>query len=133
MKNTNGVYQVNRIIEKPSLSQAELELLIPGIRMGYYLCVFGMHVLQPRIFEILQHQFEDCRKENKELQLTPALQALASEESYLALEMKGRRYDLSARHGLLQAQLALGLSGKEKEEIITTVLRLLAEIQQSAF
>ncbi len=33
-----GVYQIEKIIEKPSLSLAELELQTPGLRVGYYLC-----------------------------------------------------------------------------------------------
>ncbi len=127
LSDSNGIYQVSHIIEKPSLSQAELELHIPGLRMGYYLCVFGMHALQPRVFEILEEHFETCKANGTELQLTPALQALANEQSYLAFEMKGRRYDLSSTYGLLQTQLALGLSGKNKEEMLSTVLRLLAE------
>ncbi len=121
----DGLYQVKKIIEKPSLSQAELELEIPHIRMGYYLCVFGMHVLEPVIFDILEQQFADG--DGKDLQLTPALQALADQQKYLALEIEGRRYDLSATHGLLQAELALGLAGQQREELMTTLLRLLAE------
>ena len=128
----DGVYQVHKIVEKPSLSQAEMELSIPGFRMGYYLCVFGMHILQPAIFNILEAQFEQCQTEEKDLQLTPALHQLALDQAYLALEMKGRRFDLSGAHGYLQAQLGLGLAGKEKEEVLTTVLRLLAEEQQYA-
>ena len=39
-----GVYAIEKIIEKPSISQAELSLLMPGQRAGFYLCFFGMHV-----------------------------------------------------------------------------------------
>ena len=130
LSNEKEIYEVNRIIEKPSLSKAETCLHIPSLRMGYYLCIFGMHVLQADIFNILNKQFEVCKKEGKELQLTPALQVLAEREAYLALEVKGRRYDLGIPHGCLQAELALGLAGKGKEEILTKVLRLLAEVQQ---
>src|SRR3990172_326454 len=47
-----GVYQIETIIEKPSVSQAELDLKTSGLRAGYYLCFFGMHVFQPSLFEI---------------------------------------------------------------------------------
>lgn len=122
-----GIYEVKKIIEKPDLSQAELSLHVPHIRMGYYLCVFGMHVLTADIFKILERQFEATKKDDTILQLTPALQELADHQGHLAFEMQGRRFDLSASHGLLQAQIALGLAGKEREEILTTILRLLAE------
>jgi UTP--glucose-1-phosphate uridylyltransferase len=119
-----GVYEIEKIIEKPSLSTAELELQTPGLRAGYYLCFFGMHVLTPTIFDILErHQSQGTGN----LLLTPALQELAETEKYLALEVKGTRYDLSRRHGLLRAQLALGLAGEAHDETLTTMVELLAE------
>jgi UTP--glucose-1-phosphate uridylyltransferase len=119
-----GVYEIEKIIEKPSLSTAELELQTPGLRAGYYLCFFGMHVLMPTIFNILErHQSQSTGN----LLLTPALQDLAETEKYLALEVKGTRYDLSRRHGLLRAQLALGLAGEAHGETLTTMVELLAE------
>lgn len=42
-----GIYQIEKIIEKPSISQAELELLTPGLKAGYYLCFFGMNIFKP--------------------------------------------------------------------------------------
>jgi UTP--glucose-1-phosphate uridylyltransferase len=119
-----GVYEIEKIIEKPSLSTAELELQTSGLRAGYYLCFFGMHVLTPTIFNILErHQSQNSGN----LLLTPALQELAETEKYLALEVKGTRYDLSRRHGLLRAQLALGLAGEAHDETLTTMVELLAE------
>jgi len=119
-----GVYTIEKIIEKPSLSTAELELATPGLRTGYYLCFFGMHVLTPGIFGILErHQASS----NGNLLLTPALQELAETEKYLALEVRGTRYDLSRPHGLLRAQLALGLAGDARTETLSTMVELLAE------
>lgn len=125
--NQPGVYQVEKIIEKPSLSVAELELQTPGLRLGYYLCFFGMHVLTPNIFELL----EQGQARGGALPLTPALQQLAAKEKYLALEVKGNRYDLSKKFGMLQAQVALGLAGKAHDETLTTLVELLAEANMS--
>jgi UTP--glucose-1-phosphate uridylyltransferase len=125
--NQPGVYQVEKIIEKPSLSVAELELQTPGLRLGYYLCFFGMHVLTPNIFELL----EQGPARGGALPLTPALQQLAAKEKYLALEVKGNRYDLSKKFGMLQAQVALGLAGKAHDETLTTLVELLAEANMS--
>jgi UTP--glucose-1-phosphate uridylyltransferase len=124
--NQAGVYQIERIIEKPSLSTAELELQTQGLRQGYYLCFFGMHVLQPEVFELLEKRLASS---NGNLQLTPVLQELAETEKYLALEVKGNRYDLSKKFGMLQAQLALGLAGEAKEETLTTLVGVMAEAQ----
>ncbi|WP_210464833.1 UTP--glucose-1-phosphate uridylyltransferase [Rufibacter roseolus] len=127
LANQKGVYQIDRIIEKPSLSIAELELQTPGLRAGYYLCFFGMHVLTPTVFGILE---ANLKNGSQNVQLTPALQELAATEKYLALEVKGNRYDLSKKQGLLQAQIALGLAGQAHDETLTSMVELLAEANQ---
>ncbi|WP_161890477.1 UTP--glucose-1-phosphate uridylyltransferase [Pontibacter russatus] len=119
-----GVYQIEKIIEKPSLSVAELELQTPGLRVGYYLCFFGMHVFTPAVFEILEKY---VARDGGNILLTPALQELAETDKYLALEVKGNRYDLSKKLGWLQAQIALGLAGQAHDETLTSMVDLLAE------
>jgi UTP--glucose-1-phosphate uridylyltransferase len=123
----SGIYQIEKLIEKPSLSQAELELQTPGLRMGYYLCFFGMHVLTPSVFPLLE---KAATTSPNNILLTPALQQLAEMEKYLALEVKGKRYDLSKRNGLLSAQIALGLASEAKAETLTTIVEALAEAQR---
>ncbi|MCX7019382.1 MAG: sugar phosphate nucleotidyltransferase [bacterium] len=122
-----GVYQIERILEKPSISQAELELQVPGLRAGHYLCFFGMHVLSPAVFFILESQINAGLRQQGQLQLTPALEQLARAEKYLALEVTGTRYDIGRRFGLLQSQLALALNGCDRDEVLTLVINLLAE------
>ncbi|MDX9975157.1 MAG: sugar phosphate nucleotidyltransferase [FCB group bacterium] len=121
-----GLYQIENIVEKPSLSRAELELHTPGLRVGHYLCFFGMHVLTPRIFELLD---EERAKSNGDLQLTPALNTLTQRDKYLALEIQGSRYDIGARFGLFEAQVALGLAGPYRSELLSKMVDLLAEAQ----
>lgn len=122
----DGAYQIERIIEKPSVSQAELELHTPGLRVGHYLCFFGMYVLTPSIFEVLEEALHSGG-ERHDVALTPALQELAKRERFLALELQGMRYDIGAHFGLLQTQLALSLAGRQREEVLTSMLELLAE------
>jgi UTP--glucose-1-phosphate uridylyltransferase len=128
LPNNDGVYQIEKIIEKPSLSVAELELQTPGLRAGYYLCFFGMHVFTPSVFALLE---KEIQKGGTNILLSPTLQQLAETEKYLALEVKGNRYDLSRKHGLLRAQIALGLAGKAHDETLTTMVELLAEANAS--
>ena len=84
-----------------------------------------MHILQPAIFDILQEQLDADK--NSELLLTPALQVLAERGEYLAKEIAGNRFDLSANYGLFQAQMALGLEGPGKNEVLTNIIELLSE------
>ena len=43
-----------------------------------------------------------------------------------AVELAGRRYDIGERYGLLTAQLAIALSGKDRDEVLTRLVDLLA-------
>ena len=60
------------------------------------------------------------------------LDALAGREKYLALEARGRRYSLDERYGLLTAQLALALSGREREEVLALLTELLVQRELDA-
>jgi UTP--glucose-1-phosphate uridylyltransferase len=126
-----GAYHIEKILEKPTLSQAELELHVPGLRMGHYLCFFGMHVLTHTLFQILEETINKTDNKQGEAQLTPSLEDLAHREKYLALELKGFRYDIGARFGMMKAQLALSLAGVDHDEALTELVDLLAEAKRS--
>jgi len=120
-----NVHQIEKIIEKPSVSQAELELKTPGLRTGYYLCFFGLHIFQPSMFDFLSDALNT--QKGKNLLLAPVQQKLAQNEKYLAMEIKGRRYDTSKKLGLLQAQIALGLAGEIRDELLVTLIQTIAD------
>ncbi len=119
-----GVYRIERILEKPSLSVAEQSLLTAGLRSGHYLCFFGMHVLTPAIFTLLEQALAEAQ--GRAVQLTPSLQELARREQYLALEVAGSRYDIGRKFGLLQTQLALAMAGVDRDEALRTLVELTA-------
>jgi UTP--glucose-1-phosphate uridylyltransferase len=121
--NRAGMYEVTDVLEKPTPTQAEQHLMVPGLRAGHYLCFFGMHVLPPHIMETLE-EFLSTPGEKKPL--SPALAQLSRRERYLALEIQGRRYDIGAKYGLLTAQLALALEGRDRDEVLSGLLELLA-------
>jgi len=123
---SRSLYEVETVVEKPTPTQAEQELIVPGLRAGHYLCFFGMHVLTPTVFDLL-----DSLGDVGDRQLSPALAALAGRERYLAYEVRGHRYNLGVTYGLLVAQLALGLSGKDRGEILAQLVELLARSPQA--
>ena len=120
----HGLYEVTDVLEKPTPTEAEQRLLVPGLRAGYYLCFFGMHVLTGTVMEKLSNLAENGSNPN--VQLTDALAALSAHERYLAAELCARRYDIGAQYGLLTAQLALALAGRDRDEVLTTIVELLA-------
>lgn len=122
------IYQVETVIEKPTPTVAEQHLMVPGLRAGHYLCFFGMHVLTPTIMDILQEQMTAHKSEpDTKITLSAALATLAKQEQYLALEKNDLRYDVGVKYGLLTAQLALALSGQEREEVMAKLLELLVQ------
>jgi UTP--glucose-1-phosphate uridylyltransferase len=121
---SNRLYLVERVMEKPTPTDAEQWLVVPGLRAGHYLCYFGMHVLTQGVMAILEEQLS-ARPQG--VTLSDALNELPRHERYLALESQGRRYDVGARYGILTAQLALALAGTDRDLVLSEVLELLAQ------
>lgn len=122
---TQDLYAIERVAEKPTPTEAEQTLLVPGLRAGHYLCFFGLHVFTPTVMELLDEAVRIS--DGGSIQLSPVLNALAGREKYLALEAKGRRYPVDAPYGLLTAQLALALSGRDREEVLALLGELLVQ------
>jgi len=122
----SGIYEVECVIEKPSPTQAEQKLSVPGLRTGHYLCFFGMHVLTHSVLQTLGKMLEGA-PDPKSVSLAAALDTLGGHGRYLAVELAGRRYDLDERYGLLTAQLALALDGEQRPEILARLVALLAD------
>lgn len=117
------LYEIETVLEKPTPTEAEQKLIVPGLRAGRYLCFFGMHVLTPVVMDLLA---EALASTTGTVTLSDALNRLAARERYLALELRGRRYDIGVRYGLLTAQLALAFEGKDREEVLANLVELMA-------
>ena len=128
----SDVYAIDEIVEKPNPTLAELRLQVPGLRAGHYLCFFGMHVLTPTVFEILDELVQGDVRELGSIQLTSALNALARREKYLALETKGSRFNLGVKYGGVEAQVALAMSGVDREQILAVLLEAVARIERAS-
>ncbi len=105
----DGLYEIERVVEKPTPTLAEQELVTPGLRSGHYLGFFGMHVLTAEIMtaieELLHHN------NGGKPTLSDAAAVLSARGRYLAYQLQGTRCNLGVKYGLLKAQLAIGLSG----------------------
>ncbi len=121
VKGTDVLYEAKTVIEKPTPTVAELRCFIPGLRQGNYLGLFGTHVLMPLVFGLLRER-QRVVPPDSALGLSEALDELANRERYLALELRGRRIDLEGPYGFLRAQLALVLTGTQREEVLQLIL-----------
>lgn len=123
VQNTTGLYEADCILEKPTPTEAEQKLIIPGLRAGRYLCFFGMHVLTPSLLTELESAMAE---KLDRLPLTASLSVVAQNERYLALEIKGRRFNIGEDYGLLKANLGMALAGKDRDEVMGTIIELIA-------
>lgn len=88
------VIDVSLIIEKPDLATAQAKLRVNDLPAEIWLGWFGMHLLAPSIYEVLEEMIRDNLRDNGEFQLTRAQEIQRQREGYLALEMTGaERFD----------------------------------------
>ena len=125
MAGRQGIFEISEVIEKPTPTEAEQRLIVPGLRAGHYLCFFGMHVLTPAVMDLLAEEVARADRKGG-VHLSTTLAKLAARERYLACMLQGRRYDIGIKYGLLAAQLALALDGRDRDEVLSGLVELLA-------
>ena len=121
----DDLYRITSVIEKPTPTRAEQDLIVAGLRASHYLCLSGVHVLTPNIMKLLADDLQ-AAPAGTNINLSSALNALSGREKCLALEIAGSRYNIGVKYGLLRSQLALALSGKDRDTILSELLELVA-------
>jgi UTP--glucose-1-phosphate uridylyltransferase len=93
-KDQPQLIEVSLIIEKPDVTTARRKLRVDGLPDDVFLGWFGMHLLSPSIYDILEKMIRDNVRDNGEFQLTRAQEIQRQREGYLALEMTAaERFD----------------------------------------
>ena len=90
---SDSILSVTQIIEKPSLEYARQHLQMDGMNDDQFLSVFGMYILQPKIFDYLEGNINSNIRERGEFQLTSCLDRLRQEEGVIGYVVKGRCFD----------------------------------------
>jgi UTP--glucose-1-phosphate uridylyltransferase len=94
-----GLGEIRRIVEKPKVEEAPSNL-----------AVVGRYILTPRIFKLLE---STPRGKGGEIQLTDAISQLIQEQTVLACEFEGVRYDCGSKLGYLKANVEYALQHAE--------------------
>ena len=90
-----NVLRVTNMIEKPSVEEAPSRT-----------AVLGRYIITPDVFEVLARTEPG---KGGEIQLTDAIQTMASREAVYAYCFKGRRYDVGDKLGFLKATVEYAL------------------------
>lgn len=105
------IYKVKGLVEKPDIDHAPSNIAI-----------LGRYIINPAIFEILEHT-----KPGKggEIQLTDALKELVAREAMYAYNFEGRRYDVGDKQGFLEATVEYALRREDlREEFLNYLIKI---------
>jgi UTP--glucose-1-phosphate uridylyltransferase len=108
LRGSKRTYRIERFCEKPSAEYARRSLRVAGLRRGTYLCMFGLYVLSPEIFDCLGYQLRHKLLQRGEIQLTTALEMLRQQGSdFFAFEPQGDFLDVGLPETYADAVTAL--------------------------
>lgn len=114
-------YVMKTLAEKPTVEFARANLRTPGLPDNEYLCMYGVHVLTPDIFDCIGHLVAEDIRQNGEIQFAAAQKLLGERRQYVLAELTAKQYDMGIPEGLLQTQLALALASPFREQVLAYI------------
>jgi len=108
-----AAFKITGMVEKPPRGKA------PSNRI-----ITGRYILQPEIFALLEKQE---RGAGGEIQITDAMQALATEQPFYGIDFEGRTFDCGSKIGFLAANVAYALARDDLAAALRAELQSLLE------
>lgn len=90
----DSILNLTQIYEKPTLDYARQNLQVEGIETDNFLCVFGLYILTPKIFDLLGDNIQNDVREKGEFQLTSCLEKLRQLEGMAGYIIQGKCFDI---------------------------------------
>lgn len=109
----DNLYHITDMIEKPK----------PGQEFSLF-SILGRCLLTPEIYEILDHTAPGA---GGEIQLTDAMAEIARKDGMTGVDFTGKRYDMGAKLGVMQAQVETALCHPEIGEDFRAYLKELCK------
>lgn len=89
----NSRISLTHICEKPTVDYARQHLRVEGMATDEFLCMFGLYLLTPQIFDFLEEHINKNFRERGEFQLTSCLDKLCQAEGITGYMVKGKCFD----------------------------------------
>ena len=89
----NSIISLTKVYEKPELEYARQHLRVEGMATDEFLCIFGLYVLTPTIFDCLEEFIRNNIRERGEFQLTTCLDRLRQVEGITGYMVQGQCFD----------------------------------------
>lgn len=115
--NSARLFQLTHIAEKPTVDVARETLRVEGLPPQHYLCNFGIDLLTPLLFDILEHHYRNTIVTHGEIQLRDAMAELIRREGMDGYRVAGQRYDTGNPQELLKTVLAFAVHGPYRAEV----------------
>ena len=109
-KKPDSILSITEFKEKPSAEYAREYLSVDGMAPDTFLSVFGMYVLDPKIFDYLEENIRHNHREGGEFQLTSCLDRLRQEEGFTGYVVKGKRFDIGLPESYRQTMIDFPLA-----------------------
>ncbi|MBL1200745.1 MAG: sugar phosphate nucleotidyltransferase [Nostoc sp. ZfuVER08] len=90
----NSILKVTQLYEKPPIEYAQSHLHVEGMPENEFLCMFGLYLLTPKIFDFLAEHINQNFRERGEFQLTSCLERLRQQEGMTGYVVKGKCFDV---------------------------------------
>ncbi len=117
-----SLFKLARISEKPSVDFAREHMRVEGIwdagKTHKYLCHFGIDLLTPLLFDILDYNYRNNILTHGEIQLRDAMAEMVRQEGMYGFRVAGNRYDTGNPRELLTTAHAFGLEGPFSDTLI---------------
>ncbi|MBD2388033.1 sugar phosphate nucleotidyltransferase [Cylindrospermum sp. FACHB-282] len=101
----NSQLTLTQIYEKPTLEYARQNLRVQGMAIDEFLCIFGLYLLTPQIFDFLAEHINQNFRERGEFQLTSCLDKLRQAEGMTGYMVKGKCFDTGMADAYLQTMI----------------------------
>ena len=112
------LFTLVQISEKPTVEFAREHLRVEGIPEEQYLCNFGIDLLNPLLFDILDYNYRHRIVTHGEIQLRDAMSEMIKQEGMYGYRVAGKRYDTGNPQDLLKTVNAFGLWGPYRNSLV---------------
>ncbi len=114
-RESSRLFELAHIAEKPTVDYAREHMRVEGIwdsqETHQYLCHFGIDLLTPLLFDILDYNYRNQILTHGEIQLRDAMAEVVKQEGMFGYRVAGSRYDTGNPQELLRTAYTFGLHG----------------------
>ena len=89
----NSILTVTQVCEKPSIDYARQHLRVEGMSEDEFLCIFGLYIITPKIFDFLAESINKNLRTYGEFQVTTCLDKLCQAEGMTGYVVQGKCFD----------------------------------------